>query len=420
MNPERGREQAELNWNPDVTQEISLRGMAWDHPRAIQPLEAISAEWSAESGVAIDWDARPLKDFEDQPLEELATRYDVILIDHPFVGFASESGLIVPVDDWADATYLADQKKNSVGPSFASYTWRGKQWALAVDAACQVSAVRRDLLSRSKVVQLPRTWDEVAAFAGELRKGPARVAVPLNPNHSYCAFLSVGLSLAGPDFWPTGRYIHADTGIEALEFLRNLSSDLHPISRTSDPIAISDRMADTDEILYVPLMFVYSSYSRPGFKRSQIFFGDAPEGPHGCIGSVLGGVGIALSALSEHREIAADLARLIASREMQSGLYATSGGQPGHAAAWDAKNVNDLVGDCFSETRRTMGQAFLRPRVTGHRKFQVLAGELTHRFIWTKDISSEECIKEYFRLVDELLGHWDHDSTIAGEKRHAD
>lgn len=395
--------------------------MAWDHPRAIYPLEAISSEWSKASGVAIEWDARPLKDFEDQPLEELATRYDLILIDYPFVGFASASGLIVPVDDWVDAAYLADQRDNSVGPSFASYTWRGKQWALAVDAACQVSAIRRDLLSDSNIATAPTTWDDVARLAGDTRARASQVAIPLNPNHSYCAFLSVGLSMLGPAFWPTGGHIDADTGIDALEFLRRISLDLHPISQTSDPIAISDRMADSDEILYVPLMFLYSNYARPGFRSKPILFGDAPEGDEGHIGSVLGGVGIALSALSEHRDAAADLARRVASSEVQSGLYATSGGQPGHAAAWEAKNVNDLVGDSFSATKRTIDQAFLRPRVTGHRRFQVLAGELTHRCIWTTDLSSRDCVDEYRRLVDEHLGEWDreYETTIAGEKRHA-
>ncbi|MGH8262594.1 MAG: carbohydrate ABC transporter substrate-binding protein, partial [Steroidobacteraceae bacterium] len=84
----------------------TLRGMAWDHPRARNPLEAISAAWSKERGVPVRWDARPLKYFEDQPLEELATSYDLVLIDHPFVGTAATSGLIAPVDDFVDAAYL--------------------------------------------------------------------------------------------------------------------------------------------------------------------------------------------------------------------------------------------------------------------------------------------------------------------------
>ena len=150
-----------------------LRGMAWDHPRARDPLAAISAAWSKTNGVAVHWDARPLKDFEDQPLEELASRYDLVLIDYPFVGVAAKSGLIwCAVNDWVDAAYLADQGEHSVGPSFASYDWAGKQWALAIDAACQVSAVRDDLWRAAKLGALPSTWDQVAQLAA------ANVAMP--------------------------------------------------------------------------------------------------------------------------------------------------------------------------------------------------------------------------------------------------
>jgi multiple sugar transport system substrate-binding protein len=100
-----------------MTQAGTLRGMAWDHPRARNPLEAISAEWTKTTGVAVQWDARPLKDFEDQPLAELAATYDLVLLDYPFTGTAATSGLIVPVDDWVDAAYLADQAEHAVGPS---------------------------------------------------------------------------------------------------------------------------------------------------------------------------------------------------------------------------------------------------------------------------------------------------------------
>ena len=167
---------------------IALRGMAWDHPRARDPLEAISADWMRGRDVSVEWDARPLKDFEDQPLEELATTYDLILIDHPFVATAASSGLIAPVNDWVDARYLADQAEHSVGPSYASYSWDGKQWALAIDAACQVSAVREDLWNAAQRT-LPETWAQVFDLAGSLQRATCRVGVPLNPNHAYCAFL---------------------------------------------------------------------------------------------------------------------------------------------------------------------------------------------------------------------------------------
>jgi multiple sugar transport system substrate-binding protein len=384
----------------------ALHGMAWDHPRARNPLAAISAQWSKERGAAVEWDARPLKDFEDQPLEELASAYDLVLIDYPFVGFAANSGLIAPVDDWTDAGYLADQAAHSVGPSYASYTWAGKQWALAIDAACQVSAVREDLWAATELGPLPDTWDQVNELARKLSAAAGKVAIPLNPNHAYCAFLSIGVSMVGPQFWPVhGRFDQA-AGCDALAFLRRLAGNLHATSAHDDPIAVCDRMSRTDEIVYVPLMFGYSSYARPGFRPHRLRFGDAPRGASGVRGSVLGGVGIAVSARSAHLNQAADLARTIAASEIQSGLYASSGGQPGHAAAWDSASVNAQAGEFFTATRSTIEHAFVRPRVPGHRRFQPLAGEVIHRFIWKRDLGAAACLQELEHLVDALLPDW--------------
>ena len=39
----------------------------------------------------ISWDARSLKDFEDYPIEKLAEKYDLIMMDHPFIGSGEQS-----------------------------------------------------------------------------------------------------------------------------------------------------------------------------------------------------------------------------------------------------------------------------------------------------------------------------------------
>ncbi len=384
------------------TATLALRGMAWDHPRARDPLAAISSDWSRHTGIEVRWDARPLKDFEDQPLEELATRYDLILIDYPFVATAARSGLVAPVDDWVDPAYLEDQSAGSVGPSFRSYTWNDRQWALAIDAACQVSAVREDLWPAAGGEALPTSWEEVAALAAKRRETASRVAMPLNPNHAYCAFLSVGLSLAGPSFWPENEGVERTAAVEALERLQSLTRDLHPASQTDDPIGISDRMTSSDEILYVPLMFGYSSYARARFRKRMLSFGNAPGGTNGYVGSVLGGVGLALSARSKNREAAASLAREIGSPAVQSGTYVRAGGQPGHGAAWDSAEANQLTGDFFRATRRTIQQAFLRPRVPGHRRFQPQAGALVHDCIWNGE-PALGCVDAFEALAASLL-----------------
>lgn len=391
---------------------VTLRGMTWDHVRGRAPLLAATGEWVAErpggaSPVTIEWDARPLKAFEDQPLEELTACYDLLLFDHPFTGTAAESALVEPVDAWADAAYLADQRSHSVGPSFDSYTWDGRQWALAVDAAAQCSAVRPGLVERVAAPAPPSTWDEVESLAAETRDAPHRVAIALNPNHAYCAFLALGVGLAGDAFWPAGGSVDPDVAQTALAQLSELAALVHPASADSDPIALSDRMATTDEIAYVPLMFGYSNYSRDAFRPHLLQFGDAPRGPSGRRGSVLGGVGIAVSARSAQPELAADFARMVAGSQYQQTGYVAAGGQPGHAAAWKSPAANALVADYFTATRATIDGAFTRPRVAGHRRFQEVAGETVHRFLWAGDVALGDCLGDLQDQAAALLGTGD-------------
>jgi multiple sugar transport system substrate-binding protein len=266
--------------------------------------------------------------------------------------------------------------------------------------------LRDDLWSATDAGALPETWAQVLDLAESSRTARSRVGIPLNENHAYCAFLSVGVGLIGPRFWRPGRAVDAAAGRESLEFLRRLGRAVHPLSRDADPIAISERMSRTNEIFYVPLVFGYSSYARAGFRPQRLIFGDAPRGPSGVRGTVLGGVGLAVSARSANRNAAAELARHIASPDVQRGLYARSGGQPGHAAAWESSSVNDATAQFFVATRRSIEQAFVRPRVSGHRPFQPLAGQLIHRFIWAQEGAAETCLQEFGRLADELLADW--------------
>src|SRR5690606_22482026 len=62
---------------------IALKGMTWSHPRGYDPMVACAQDWLEQTGVSIEWDKRSLQDFESFPVEELARRYDLIVIDHP-------------------------------------------------------------------------------------------------------------------------------------------------------------------------------------------------------------------------------------------------------------------------------------------------------------------------------------------------
>jgi multiple sugar transport system substrate-binding protein len=67
--------------------DIVLRGMTWDHRRAIDPLVSTMPGFRARrSDVDIFWTARPLHGFEFDPVQELAQQFDlIVLITHSWV-----------------------------------------------------------------------------------------------------------------------------------------------------------------------------------------------------------------------------------------------------------------------------------------------------------------------------------------------
>src|SRR5215470_633611 len=76
--------------------EIVLKGLTWDHPRGYAPLLAGVAEYKQQNPrIRIQWDRRTLREFGEAPIEQYLDRYDLIIVDHPFVGFAAAHDVLV-------------------------------------------------------------------------------------------------------------------------------------------------------------------------------------------------------------------------------------------------------------------------------------------------------------------------------------
>src|SRR5580698_6016574 len=143
---------------------VVLRGMTWDHTRGYLPVAATAQRFSElNPGVTVEWEKRSLRAFEEFPVERLAADYDLVVLDHPFVGHAAKHRLFLPLDGEIPASYLDDQAANSAGGSHASYAFGGRQWALAIDAATPVAFWRQDLMSALGLA-IPRTWEEMMAL----------------------------------------------------------------------------------------------------------------------------------------------------------------------------------------------------------------------------------------------------------------
>lgn len=333
-----------------------MRGMTWNHPRGHDPLVAASRIWRDRTGIEIEWDRRSLQDFESYPVETLARSYDLIVIDHPHVGQIAATGCLMPFTGDLDGIATG-----SVGGSFESYFWEGRQWALPIDAAAQVQAWVPKRLSGPAA-----DWDALTGLAAE-----GRIALPLRPPHSLmslftlCGLEGVALPAQGPALFPAAT-------IGAYDRLAALAGAIDPAMFDMDPIAVLEAMADADSRLSVsPLIYGYVSYAAAGFRPQRIAFADIPvAGTAGPAGSALGGTGIAVSAHGRDPAAAADFARWIASGPVQRDVIAARGGQPAHDLAWRDDSVNAPVPDFYRATRRTLDRAWVRPRHAGYMAFQ--------------------------------------------------
>lgn len=340
---------------------ITLKAMTWDHKRGYDPMVATAALWKEQTGVDIVWDKRSLQDFESFPVEELARQYDLIVIDHPHVGQITEQGCLAPLDVPGREAERADMEAHSVGPSYPSYHYAGHQWAFPIDAAAQVQAWRPDLLATPA-----KSWAEVVELA---RAG--RVILPMRAPHSLMSFFTLAGNLGTPCATGGKALIGRSEGMRVIDTLRQVTDHIAADQFEMDPIAASEILASSERFALMPLGYGYVSYAMAGFRPHLLKFADIPvAGSQGPIGSAVGGTGIAVSAFSSHREAAIGYAYWVASEAIQRGLYAASGGQPGHALAWEDDAVNTPVGGFYRDTRASMEGGWLRPRHDGYMAFQ--------------------------------------------------
>ena len=327
---------------------------------------ACTESWSENTGVAIDWRWRSLESFGDTPLEELADEVDLLVIDHPFCGTAAASGCLRPFDTIMDQADLDVLAADAIGASHASYSFAGHQWALATDAACQVSAVRDDLLDGLA----PTTWDEVLALA---RAVPGRVAVPLAPAHAISSFLSLCANAGSPAAANPEQLVDGGAGEQALEIMFELAR-LGPEAATGwEPPDALAQLCDTDELIYLPLTYGYVTYA------SGCRFLDLPSAGLGPVGSVLGGAGLAVSATATEPHLAAAFAVAASGSFHQVTFVAPAGGQPGSATAWHDPAIDAAAGGFYSGTIATIEAAWVRPRDAWWPAFQLESGLLLTR-----------------------------------------
>jgi multiple sugar transport system substrate-binding protein len=377
---------------------ITLQGITWGHSRGITPLLAAAQRYSElNPDIEITWRKRTLQEFADFPIEKLTQTYDLLIIDHPWVGRAAAGKTVLPLDKYLPADYLADQEQHSVGYSHLSYHYSGHQWALAIDAATPAASYRPDLLEKQNRA-VPDTWEDVLALTQQ-----GKVAVPAIPIDLLMNFYTFCLAHGQEPFLSKAEVINKEIGLKALASMTDLYRNIHPQFFGFNPIAVAEIMTQTDDYLYCPFAYCYSNYSRIGYAPNHLTYTDTVRfGSHGRLRTTVGGTGLAVSAYSQNPAAALRFAQWVVSPTIQSTFYVQHGGQPGHRAAWLNESSNGLCQQFFRNLLPVMDRGYIRPRYNGYLHFQDHAGNPLQEYLKNGG-QPENVLQEMNRIYRESL-----------------
>ncbi len=234
-----------------------LKGMTWGHSRGIAPLQAFAQRFQQlYPDIEVQWRQRTLQEFADYPIEKLTESYDLLIIDHPWVGCAAATNCVLPLDEHLPKAYLNNQADNNVGRSHQSYHYGGHQWALAIDAAAPVPSYREDLLNENGA-KVPETWAEVMDLA---KKG--KVAAPAIPIDLLMNFYMFCQAHGQEPFVSKEKVIDKETGLKALATMKDFYSLLDERMFAANPIRVAEMMSMSNDFWYCPFAYVYSNYCR--------------------------------------------------------------------------------------------------------------------------------------------------------------
>lgn len=364
---------------------IQMKGITWDHSRGIVPLQAASQRFGElNPGVSIEWSKRSLQEFADYPIEELTKFYDLLIIDHPWVGTAAVTGCVIPLNEYLAEEFMKELSQNSVGRSHESYFYKGGQWALAIDGASPVASYRKDLFDANKT-EVPKTWDDLISLA---EKGV--VAVPAIPIDLLMNFYSFCIASGAEPFNNENEVVDFQTGSRALKVMKELYSRVDSSMFTKNPIAVAELMAASDDYWYCPFAYCYTNYSRRGYGKNVLSYGNTVTIDGYELKTTLGGTGLAVSEFSEHKDTALKFAEMVCAPFWQATEYIYNGGQPGYSFGWEKDFNNRLTNNFFNECRPVIDRSYVRPRYHGYLQFQDEAGDYIQAYL--KDGGNETAV----------------------------
>jgi multiple sugar transport system substrate-binding protein len=335
--------------SPNPTGPVTLTWYSAPDSQADGGLGEIASECVAES------DGRYAIKVEQMPVELASQRarletslaaglpVDLVSVDQTFLGDFAAAGHLAPLPA-ADQQRLHDV--TLAGP-LAANTVNGRMMAYPLFTNTQLLWYRKSEARRAKLdLRRPVTWARLIGAAAPT----TRIEVQARRYEGYVVWLNALVAGAG------GQLLRIDSnaGRAAARIVRDLAK-----SKAADPAIDSTTEYETHKRFFggragfmVNWTYVWPLRDTARWKRDDLGWAMYPRTtPDRPARPPIGGVGLAVPASSEHRELAFEAARCITSREHQVRYMLTQNVLTGLASAYDDPRVRraypmaDLIRD---------------------------------------------------------------------------
>lgn len=354
---------------------VELRGLAWDHPRATVPFSGELKRAGSNKSIVVHWSVRSLHEFEMGDLDRWGDDFDVVMIDHPTIGQAIKDGGLLSIDEVLGDEAICRLRASILSKAFECYSYEGSQWAIPIDVSAHVGAYCPQTITAQN---LPVTWSDVLS----LGRDGVSIAVPLKGSHAFLSLQAIGRAQGAlsddRNVDEMQRWILSEESVPAIETLVQLSKMRKFVGLGMDPIGVYELLA-RGEVTFSPLIFGYVTYAWRRWSKLpyEVAYCSAPKWTDsGRFGSILGGVGLAVTRNCSSKENVAELLHLLTDLDVEGWCIGARGGQPASVKWWDNPHPVESVRSFYQNTRATVEDAWIRPIGVGYPKLQFVVGSL--------------------------------------------
>ena len=353
---------------------ITLGWAAWDPANALQEL---TKEFTAETGIEVNFEFVPWPNFADRMLNELNNKgktFDLLIGDSQWIGAGATYGHYVKLNDFFDKEGIS---MNDFSPAtvYAYSTWpKGSEnyYALPAMGDALAWAYRKDWFDRPELnaefkkkhgydLGVPANWNQLhdmcSFFQGREIDGQKRYGAAINTERGSegitmgvtAAMYAWGMEYQNPNKpYDMEGYFNSPQAVEAVEFYRKLYEDCAPPGH-SDAYMV----ANLDAYKSGQVAFQMNWYAFwPGVSKEDSdgrvsgFFANPKQN---VAAATLGGQGISVVKYSDKQDLALEYIKWFARPDVQQKWW-DLGGYSCH---------NDVLNSPSFPTSTVYAQGFL-------------------------------------------------------------